>query len=178
MDLTFQVPMQYCSLQHQTLLPSPVASTTGCCFCFGSISPFFLELFFHSSPGAYWAPTDLGTIFQWHIVLPFHTVHGILKARILKWFAIPTEYLNHKKEWNFAIYSNMDGFGSCSVVSDSLRPHGLYSLWNSQARILEWVAFPFCRGSSQPTDRTQVSHIAGRFFTSWATRKAQEYWSR
>ena len=33
-----------------------------------------------------------------------------------------------------------------------------------QARILEWVAFPFSRGSSQPRDRTQVSHIAGRFF--------------
>ena len=40
-----------------------------------------------------------------------------------------------------------------------------------QARILEWVAFPFSRGSSQPRDRTQVSHIAGGFFTSWATRK-------
>ena len=39
-----------------------------------------------------------------------------------------------------------------------------------QARILEWVAFPFSRGSSQPRDRTQVSHIAGGFFTSWATR--------
>ena len=35
-----------------------------------------------------------------------------------------------------------------------------------QARILEWVAFPFSRGSSQPRDRTQVFHIAGRFFTS------------
>ena len=35
-----------------------------------------------------------------------------------------------------------------------------------QARILEWVAFPFCRGSSQPRDRTQVSCIAGGFFTS------------
>ena len=42
-----------------------------------------------------------------------------------------------------------------------------------QARILEWVAFPFSRGSSQPRVRTQVSHIAGRFFTSWATREAQ-----
>ena len=46
-----------------------------------------------------------------------------------------------------------------------------------QARILEWVAFPFSRGSSQPMDRTQVSCIAGRFFTSWATKEAQEYWS-
>ena len=34
------------------------------------------------------------------------------------------------------------------------------------ARILEWVAFPFSRGSSQPRDRTQVSHIAGGVFTS------------
>ena len=43
-----------------------------------------------------------------------------------------------------------------------------------QARILEWVAFPFSRGSSQPRDRTQgLSHIVGKFFTSWATREAQ-----
>ena len=41
-----------------------------------------------------------------------------------------------------------------------------------QARILEWVAFPFSRGSSQPRDQTQVSRIAGRFFTSLATREA------
>ena len=39
-----------------------------------------------------------------------------------------------------------------------------------QARILEWVAIPFSRGSSQPRDRTLVSLIAGRFFTSWATQ--------
>ena len=61
MDLTFRVPMQYCSLQHQTLLPSPVISTTGCCFFFDSVSSFFLELFLHWSPVAYWAPTDLGS---------------------------------------------------------------------------------------------------------------------
>ena len=55
---------------------------------------------------------------------------------------------------------------SHSVVSYSLRPHGYWT------RILEWVAFPFSRGSSQPRDRTQVSRIAGGFFTSWATRKS------
>ena len=43
-----------------------------------------------------------------------------------------------------------------------------------QARILEWVAVPFSRGSSQLRDQTQVFHIAGWFFTSWATREAQE----
>ena len=42
-----------------------------------------------------------------------------------------------------------------------------------QARILEWVAFPFSRGSSEPRDRTQVSRTAGRFFTSWATRTGE-----
>ena len=43
-----------------------------------------------------------------------------------------------------------------------------------QAGILEWVAFPFSRGSSQPRDQTQVSHIAGGYFTSWATREAPQ----
>ena len=42
-----------------------------------------------------------------------------------------------------------------------------------QARILEWVAFPFPRGSSQSRDQSQVSHIAGGCFTSWATGKPQ-----
>ena len=41
-----------------------------------------------------------------------------------------------------------------------------------QARLLEWVAIPFSRGSPQPRDRTWVSCIAGRFFTIWATREA------
>ena len=40
-----------------------------------------------------------------------------------------------------------------------------------------WVAFPFSRGCSQPRNWTQVSHIAGGFFTSWATGQVQEYWS-
>ena len=87
MDITFQVPMEYCSLQHQTLLPSPVTSTTGCSICLGSVSSFFLELFLHWSPVAYWAPGEF--IFQCPIFLPFQTVHGIRKAKILKWFAIP-----------------------------------------------------------------------------------------
>ena len=41
-----------------------------------------------------------------------------------------------------------------------------------QARILEWVDFPFSRGSPQPRDQTQVSHVSGRFFASWATKEA------
>ena len=46
-----------------------------------------------------------------------------------------------------------------------------------QVRILEWVAVLFSRGSSQPKDRTQVLSIADGFFTSWAIRETQEYWS-
>ena len=46
-----------------------------------------------------------------------------------------------------------------------------------QARIPEWVAFLFSRGSFQLRDHTQDSCIAGGFLTSWATREAQEYWS-
>ena len=59
----------------------------------------------------------------------------------------------------------------------TLQPHGL-SLPDSsvhgilQARILEWVAMPFSRGASQPSDRTQASHIAGRFSTIRATKEA------
>ena len=62
---------------------------------------------------------------------------------------------------------------SHSVMSDSLQPHGLVH-GILQARILKWVVFPFSRGPSQPRDQTQVSCIAGRFFTGWATRGAQE----
>ena len=52
----------------------------------------------------------------------------------------------------------------CSPPGSSI--HGIL-----QARILEWVAISFSRGSSRPRDGTQVSHIAGRSFNLWATRK-------
>ena len=56
----------------------------------------------------------------------------------------------------------------CQTLCDPMdyTVHGIL-----QARILEWVAFPFSRGSSQPRDRTQASRMAGRFFASWATGK-------
>ena len=54
---------------------------------------------------------------------------------------------------------------SCHLIDYTL--HGIL-----QARILEWLAIPFSRESFQPRDQTQVSHIAGRFFISWATREA------
>ena len=74
--------MQYCSLQHQTLLPSPVTSTTGCFL-------LWLRLFILSGViSSLISSSILGTyrpgefIFQCPFFLPFHSVHGVLKARI------------------------------------------------------------------------------------------------
>ena len=64
-------------------------------------------------------------------------------------------------QWCLTLCDPMDSSLSGSCV------HGIF-----QARILEWVVIPFFRESSQPRSWTQVSHIAGRFFTIWATREA------
>ena len=63
------------------------------------------------------------------------------------------------------LYLSLCDLMDCSLPSSSV--HGIL-----QARILEWVAIPFARESSQTRDWTQVSQIAGGFFTSWATREA------
>ena len=103
--------------------------------------------------------------FQIHKSYAIYTMH-ILNLTVL--------YVKRKWKW------------SCSVMSDSLQPRGLQPTrllhpWNSpgssihgilQARVLEWVAISFSRGSSQPRDWTWISHIAGRCFTAWATREA------
>ena len=56
----------------------------------------------------------------------------------------------------------------CSPPGSSV--HGIL-----QERILEWVAIPFSRGSSQARDWTHISCIAGRFFTIWATRESHHH---
>ena len=65
------------------------------------------------------------------------------------------------KEWLFA--PEVKVTQSCPTLCDPMNyaVHGIL-----QARIPEWGAFPFSRGSFQPRDRTLVSGIAGRFFTS------------
>ena len=63
-------------------------------------------------------------------------------------------------------YRESGGPQSCPAICDPMD----YTVREIlQARILEWIAFPFSRWSSQPRDQTQVSHTVGRFFTSWAT---------
>ena len=80
------------------------------------------------------------------------------------------------------------GMGSLSLLQGIFPPQGsnpgllhcrqiLYQLSHQRSpRILEWVAYLFSIGSFQPRDPTRVFCIAGRFFTSWATRGAQ-YWA-
>ena len=83
MGLIFQVPVQYCSLQHWILLSPPDISTTEHHFCFGPVILFLLELLviaFCSFPVAYCMLSNLGsspTIV--HIFLTFHIVHGVLQ---------------------------------------------------------------------------------------------------
>ena len=60
-------------------------------------------------------------------------------------------------------------------MSDSVIAWNIWPMEFSRPEYWSGVAVPFSRGSSQPRDRTQVSHIAGKFFTSRATSEAQEY---
>jgi len=91
MDLTFQVPRQCCSLQHWALLAPPDTSTAERRF------HFWPSLFILSGAISLLFPSNIldtfwpgGLIFWCHMFLPFHTVHGVLEARILEWFAIPS----------------------------------------------------------------------------------------
>ena len=61
----------------------------------------------------------------------------------------------------------------CDLMECSLPASHVHGIL--QTRVLEWAAIPFSRGSSQPRDWTQVSHIAGKFFISWATREIRDH---
>ena len=126
MDLTFQVPIQYCSLQHQILPPSPVTSTAGCCFCFGSVSSFSLELFLHWSPVAYWSTYWLEFIFHCPIFLPFHTVHGVLKAWILP-FPSPVDHI--LSELSTMTYLSWVALPGMTHSFTEIRLWSMWSVW-------------------------------------------------
>ena len=82
------------------------------------------------------------------------------------------------KYWSFSVSPSSEYSGLISLRIDWFDLFAVQrtrkSRFQLQARILEWVAFPFSRRSSQPRDRTQFSCIMGRFFTSWATGEALE----
>ena len=79
------------------------------------------------------------------------------------------QFAKAKIQW-FRCWSESENHSVASTFYDPLN-YTVHEIL--PARIWEWVAFPFSRGSAQPRDRTQVSHIAGRFFTHRATREAR-----
>ena len=89
----------------------------------------------------------------------------------LKGFGVVNEENRYFLKFSCFFYDPMCVL-SCSVMSNYFWPHGVYRPWSSPGQNTGVGAFPFSRGSSQPRDWTQVSHTAGRFFTSWATREA------
>ena len=76
MDLTVQVPMQYCSLQNWILLLSITSHIHSWVLLLLWLHPFFLELFLHWSPVAYWAPIDLGVHLSVSYLLPSYCSWG------------------------------------------------------------------------------------------------------
>ena len=79
--------------------------------------------------------------------------------------------LNHLPKWSEVKWSEFAQLclTLCDPMDCSLSGFSVYGIF--QAKVLEWVAISFSRGSSWPRDRTQVSHIAGRCFTLWGTRE-------
>ena len=120
MDLTFQVSMQYCFLQLWALLSPPDTSTTGYCFCFGSIPSFFLEVFLHWSPVVYWAPTDLGNSSLTQLLHSFWSYFSaLLQGHIGH---LPTWRIHHSVSYLFAFscYSWSSQGKNTGVVCHSL----------------------------------------------------------
>ena len=81
------------------------------------------------------------------------------------------------QEWfNICILINVINMCPTLVTPWIVASQVLLSTGILQARILEWAAISFSRGSSWPRNQTQISCIAGRFFTHWVTREAQSMW--
>ena len=77
-------------------------------------------------------------------------------------------------EWQFHVEIRVLGWRNKNISrSACCSPPGSSAHGILQARILEWVAIPFSKGSSWPRDRNQISYTASKFLTIWATREAQ-----
>ena len=96
---------------------------------------------------------------------------GLLILHTSQRYSVVFPHLLNLNWTNDMLWQSVKVALSCPTLWDptDYTVHGIL-----QAKILEWVAFPFSRGSSQPRDRTQVSCIAGGFFTSWATIDGQK----
>ena len=80
-------------------------------------------------------------------------------------------------KWKHSLIQRISDTVKVKVASQSLLPHRRYSPWNSPGQDTGVGSLSLPQGTSQTRDWTQVSHIKHGFFTSWASREAQEYWS-
>ena len=116
------------------------------------------------------------TLIQKDTCTPVFVAAVFIVAKTWKQFKSPLTDEGRKKMW--CVYTCVCLVTQpCLTLCDPMdcSPPGSSVHEILQARILEWVAMPFSRGSSQPRDQTQVSCITGGFFTVWATRKAHIY---
>ena len=144
MDLTFQVPMQYCSLQHWTLLLSLVTSTTGYCFCFGSIPSFFLELFLHWSPVGTYRPGEF--IFPVLSFCLFILFMGFSKQEYWSGLPFPSP-VGH-------VLSELSTMTCTSWVALHGMAHSLIELDKAVIHVISlvsflWLCFSFCLPSDE-----------------------------
>ena len=119
-------------------------------------------------------------VFMWDTdIIMFLPIQRVLVSYLFSYFLVinfqimylpstwlPSQIIGHSQwKWKCWSLSHVQFFATpWSVAPPGSSVHGIL-----QARILEWVAITFSRGSSQPRDKTQVSCLAGSFFTIWAT---------
>ena len=98
-------------------------------------------------------------------------VSSTSKVAVETWGEVDSQSSFQRKKVKMEVLVAQSCLTLCDLMDYSLQGSSVHEIL--QARTLEWVAIPFSRASSWPRDRTQVSHITGRFFTVWATRKAK-----
>ena len=126
----------------------------------------------------------------WHFFLILEGNKSLYQNILSKWKKVSRSVMSDSL-WSHGLYSQWDSPGQNTGVGTHPLLQEIFPTQESNAglrhcsqiryqlshqgspRTLEWVAYPSSRGSSHPRNRTMVSCIAGRFFTSWPNREAQ-----
>ena len=145
--MIFRKYIKLCNRYHNPVLGGPIP-------CQSSLKPVFSQ-----SPLPHSGPGNLRTSFLYKSLFSAHFME--IESYNTQSFAVGFFYLSEVAQSCPTLCDPMD----CSPPGSSV--HGIL-----QARVLEWVAISFSRGSSRPRDQTWVSSIAGRCFTVSATREA------
>ena len=131
--------------------------------------PYIEVSIFLSIPSSWKENTDiLDTHSFCYVYLPCSRDCAVIKYQLLGHYSMSTGTL----ECTVKVLVAQSCLIFCNPVDCSLPVSTVHGIL--QARILEWIAIPFSRRSSRHREWTWVSHIAGRFFTVWATREGLE----